>query len=230
MSRTKVLIIEDDKRLARLLELELRHVGYEPHCEYDGTAGLYTVPSWRPDLVLLDRMLPGMDGTEICRRVRTFSAVPVLMLTAKGEISDKVEGLDSGADDYITKPFHMEELLARIRAALRSKNASAQVRQFVVDDLILDAEGRTVSRGNTDIRLTKREFDLLAYLMRNQGIVLTRGQILDYVWGDGYDGEANIVDVYVRYLRSKMDDAFEPKLLHTVRGVGYVLDKKDPDL
>lgn len=229
LNRTKVLVIEDDGRLARLLELELEHAGYEPDCEHDGTAGLCAVRSWGPDLILLDRMLPGVDGAEICRRVRTFSDVPILMLTAKGEIADKVEGLDSGADDYITKPFHMEELLARIRAALRDRTAFARAGRLTVCNLTLDTAGRTVRRGNVEVHLTKREFDLLEYLMRNHGIVLTRGQILDNVWGEAYEGEANIVDVYVRYLRVKMDDAFEPKLLHTIRGVGYVLDQKESD-
>ncbi|MFT8889821.1 MAG: response regulator transcription factor [Ethanoligenens sp.] len=229
MNQTKVLIIEDDGRLSRLLELELEHAGYHPHCEREGTAGLQAVRFWKPDLILLDRMLPGMNGTEICRLVRKFSSVPILMLTAKGEVADKVEGLDSGADDYITKPFHMEELFARMRTALRGKPASDQMRQFVVHDLTLDMAGHTVYRGGSKIHLTKREFDLLEYFMRNHGIVLTRGQILDHVWSEEYEGEANIVDVYVWYLRGKMDDVFEPKLLHTVRGVGYVLDEKESD-
>lgn len=225
MNRTKILVVEDDGRLSRLLELELEHAGYKPCCKHDGIAGLSAVHSWEPDLILLDRMLPGMDGVEICRRVRMFSTVPILMLTAKGELADKVEGLDSGADDYITKPFHMQELLARMRASLRDRLTTDRTHQLAVQDLTLDTAGRKVCRGNMEIHLTKREFDLLEYLMRNHGIVLTRGQILDNVWGEGYEGEANIVDVYVRYLRCKMDDAFEPKLLHTVRGVGYVLDK-----
>lgn len=227
MNRKKVLAVEDDERLARLLELELEHAGYETHCEHDGVQGLRAVRFWEPNLILLDRMLPGMDGMEVCRNIRAFSAVPILMLTARGELIDKVEGLDGGADDYITKPFHMEELLARIRVALRGTEGPAKGSLLAVQNLILDPAARSVRRDETDIQLTRREFDLLEYLMRNRGIVLTRGQILDNVWGEAYEGEANIVDVYVRYLRGKMDDAFDPKLLHTVRGVGYVLDKKD---
>ncbi|ADU26675.1 response regulator transcription factor [Ethanoligenens harbinense] len=229
MRQTKVLVVEDDKRLARLLELELKHAGYESRCECDGTQGLRSVRFWEPDLILLDRMLPGMDGVEVCRNVRLFSSVPILMLTAKGETVDKVEGLDSGADDYITKPFQMEELLARMRAALRGNDSPGQTPLLVVQNLTLDPFKHTVCRDDTEIELTKREFDLLEYMMRNRSIVLTRGQILDHVWGETYEGEANIVDVYIRYLRGKMDDAFEPKLLHTVRGVGYVLDKKNTD-
>lgn len=228
MDRKKVLVVEDEERLVRLLELELGHADYDVRCARDGEQGLRSVRFWEPDLVLLDLMLPGLDGMEVCRQVRAFSAVPILMLTARGETADKVEGLDSGANDYITKPFHMLELLARIRAALRGAGESAQTPLLVLQDLSVDPAGRTVRRGGAEIPLTRREFDLLEYLLRNRGIVLTRGQILENVWGEQYEREANIVDVYIRYLRSKMDDAFEPKLIHTVRGVGYVLDKKAP--
>lgn len=189
MRQTKVLVVEDDKRLARLLELELEHAGYKPRCEHDGAQGLRSVRFWEPDLILLDRMLPGMDGLEVCRNVRLFSAVPILMLTAREETVDKVEGLDSGADDYITKPFQMEELLARMRAALRGNDQLVQTKLLVVQNLTLDPFKRTLCRDDTEIKLTKHEFDLLEYMMRNRSIVLTRGQILDYVWSEAYEGE-----------------------------------------
>ncbi|MFT8889948.1 MAG: response regulator transcription factor [Ethanoligenens sp.] len=226
MGNTKVLVIEDEKRLARLVELELQHAGYDVHLESNGRQGLSSVQYYEPDIVLLDLMLPGMDGMEVCKRIRSFSVVPIIMLTARSETADKVEGLDIGANDYITKPFHMMELLARVRAALRSSGDAEKPAALCVHNLLIDPAGRTAKRGETELSLTKREFDLLEFLARNRGIVLTRGQILEHVWGDEYDGEANIVDVYIRYLRGKVDEPFETKLIHTVRGIGYVLDKK----
>ncbi len=225
--KKKILIIEDEKALARLLELALTHEGYETKTEYDGDRGFEDVSRYEPDLILLDLMLPGMDGIEICRKVREFSFVPILMLTARGETVDKVTGLDCGANDYMTKPFEMDELLARIRATLRpSENSAEQFEILAVKDLWMDLRHHVVKRSETVISLTKREFDLLEYLMKNRGIVLTREQILERVWGLDYEGEANVVDVYIRYLRSKIDEPFEPKLIHTVRGFGYVLSDK----
>jgi DNA-binding response OmpR family regulator len=225
--KKKILIIEDEKALARLLELALTHEGYETKTEYDGDRGFEDVSRYEPDLILLDLMLPGMDGIEICRKVREFSFVPILMLTARGETVDKVTGLDCGANDYMTKPFEMDELLARIRATLRpSENSAEQFEILAVKDLWMDLCHHVVKRSETVISLTKREFDLLEYLMKNRGIVLTREQILERVWGLDYEGEANVVDVYIRYLRSKIDEPFEPKLIHTVRGFGYVLSDK----
>lgn len=221
------MIIEDEKALARLLELALLHEGYAVKIEYDGIGGLRRVPLYEPDMILLDIMLPGMDGMEVCRKVREFSDVPILMLTAKDDIDDKVTGLDTGANDYLTKPFEMAELLARIRAGLRVHEKAAESPSLLtVKNLWIDLPRRIVKRGDTVISLTKREFDLLAYLAYNRGIVLSREQILDRVWGLDYEGEANVVDVYIRYLRSKVDEPFEPKLIQTVRGIGYVLEDK----
>lgn len=227
--KKKILIVEDEKALARLLELALTHKGYETKTEYNGDRGFADVSLYQPDLILLDLMLPGMDGIEICRKVREFSYVPIIMLTAKDETADKVTGLDCGANDYMTKPFEMEELLARIRAALRTgENSAENLEVLAVRDLWMDLRHHTVKRMGTAIFLTRREFDLLEYLMKNRGIVLTREQILERVWGLDYEGEANVVDVYIRYLRSKTDEPFNPKLIHTVRGFGYVLSDKAP--
>jgi two-component system response regulator ArlR len=227
VEQKKILIIEDEKPLARLLELALGHEGYNTKNEYDGIQGLASVPLFEPDLILLDIMLPGMDGMEVCQKVRKFSYVPIIMLTARDEPSDKVSGLDFGANDYMTKPFEMDKLLARIRAALRNnKKAEETLAVLAIKDLWIDLCHHTVRRADTPIFLTKREFDLLEYLIKNRGIVLTREQILDRVWGLDYEGETNVVDVYIRYLRSKIDEPFEPKLIHTVRGFGYVLDDK----
>lgn len=227
--KKKILIIEDEKALARLLELALTHEGYETKTEYDGDRGFVDVSRYEPDLILLDLMLPGMDGIEICRKVREFSFVPILMLTAKDETIDKVTGLDCGANDYMTKPFEMEELLARIRATLRAvENSAEKLEVLAVRDLWMDLRRHIVKRSGTAISLTKREFDFLEYLMKNRGIVLTREQILERVWGLDYEGEANVVDVYIRYLRSKIDEPFDQKLIHTVRGFGYVLSDKAP--
>lgn len=228
MAPKHILVIEDERQIARFLELELRHAGYSVSVEGDGALGLQSARRDRPDLVLLDLMLPGMDGFEVCSKLREFSLVPILMLTAKDATEDKVSGLDCGADDYITKPFEMEELLARIRAAFRRKESGGDTLQILtISDLSLDAARRTVRRGDSDIALTKREFDLLEYLLRNSGLVLTREQILNAVWGMEYGGDANVVDVYIRYLRSKLDEPFPIKLIHTVRGVGYTLEVRE---
>lgn len=227
--KKKILIVEDEKPLARLLELALTHEGYETKTEYDGGRGFADAPLYEPDLILLDLMLPGMDGIEVCRKIREFSFVPIIMLTAKDETADKVAGLDCGANDYMTKPFEMEELLARIRAALRTgENSAENLEVLAVGDLWMDLRRHVVQRAETAISLTRREFDLLEYLMKNRGIVLTREQILERVWGLDYEGEANVVDVYIRYLRSKIDEPFASKLIHTVRGFGYVLSDKAP--
>lgn len=230
MEHAKILIIEDEKSLARLLELALLHENYDVKIEYDGSRGLHCVPLYEPDLILLDIMLPGMDGMEVCRKVREFSDVPIIMLTARDETSDKVIGLDIGANDYITKPFEMDELLARIRAGLRGREKAAEASSvLVVKNLWIDLPRHMVKRGDTVISLTRREFDLLVYLAHNRGIVLSREQLIERVWGLDYEGEANIVDVYIRYLRSKVDEPFEPKLIHTVRGFGYVLEDRPRD-
>ena len=228
MDRTKILIIEDEKQIARFLELELRHEGYETGIRYDGPGGVEAARDYGPDLILLDIMLPGIDGIEVCRKIREFSRVPVIMLTAKDETADKVQGLDCGANDYVTKPFALEELLARVRAALRNGGQSAAcANKFSVGKLSMDLAKHRVSYRENPIELTKREFDLLEYLMRNHGIVLSRDSILDNVWGMDYMGDANVVDVYVKYLRDKLDGGCKKKLIHTVRGYGYVLEERN---
>ncbi|BCS82167.1 response regulator transcription factor [Anaerocellum diazotrophicum] len=228
MPSYKILIIEDEKQIARFIELELKHEGYDVYVCYDGIEGLKKVEEIHPDLILLDIMLPGINGIEVCRKVRQYSNVPIIMVTAKDDIPDKVMGLDSGADDYVTKPFAIEELLARIRAALRKSKQLNIIREVLtIADLTIDTSKRIVKRAGKIIELTKREYDLLEYLVRNKGIVLTREQILENVWGYNYMGDTNVVDVYIRYLRSKVDEGFKTKLIHTVRGVGYKCEEKE---
>jgi two-component system, OmpR family, response regulator ArlR len=224
MDKISVLIIEDEKQIARFLELELMHEGYTVEIEADGREGLRKIKEINYDLILLDIMLPGINGMEVCRRVRQFSNIPIVMLTARDEITSKVMGLDIGADDYITKPFSIEELLARLRVALRRKSAGIiSARTLQINDLMMDLASHKITRNGKVIELTKKEFDLLEYLMQNQEIVLTREQILEKVWGYDYYGGTNVVDVYIKYLRDKLDEPFEGKLIHTIRGVGYIL-------
>ena len=224
MTVTKILLVEDEEKLARFIELELVHEGYQVEKTLDGRAGLEKAESGAYDLMLLDIMLPGINGLEVLRRVRRTSAMPVIMLTARDAVMDKVTGLDMGADDYITKPFSIEELLARIRVALRKQCARKEEENLLAcGGLTVDVSRHRVTREGREIELTGREFSLLQYFLENKTIVLTRNQLLETVWGYAYMGETNVVDVYIRYLRSKIDDPFEKKLLHTVRGVGYVL-------
>ena len=219
----RILIVEDEEKLARFIELELIHEGYAADKAYDGRTGLEMAESGSYDLILLDVMLPGMSGLELLRRLRRNSEVPVIMVTARDAVMDKVTGLDMGANDYITKPFEIEELLARIRVALRkSSKAKESSAELVSGRLRIDTARHIVLYDNMPVELTNREFDLLCELMRNRGIVLSRDHLLNSVWGYGYAGETNVVDVYIRYLRSKLDDAFGVKLIHTIRGVGYV--------
>ena len=221
---TKILLIEDEEKLARFVELELTHEGYQVEKAFDGRTGLDMAEQGNYDLLLLDIMLPGLNGLEVLRRLRRSSQVPVIMLTARDAVMDKVTGLDMGADDYVTKPFSIEELLARIRAALRKQTAQKQEENLLsCADLTVDVSRHRVTRGGKEIELTGREFSLLQFFMENKTIVLSRDQLLEKVWGYDYLGETNVVDVYVRYLRGKIDEGFEPKLLQTVRGVGYVL-------
>lgn len=220
----RILLVEDEEKLARFIELELQHEGYAVEKAFDGRSGLEMAEKGSFDLMLLDIMLPGINGLEVLRRIRRASSLPVIMLTARDAVMDKVTGLDMGADDYITKPFSIEELLARIRAALRRQAPRQEAEKpLFCGDLSLDASRHLVMRAGREIELTSREFSLLQYFLENKTLVLTREQLLERVWGYGYMGETNVVDVYVRYLRSKMDEGFEKKLLHTVRGVGYVL-------
>ena len=219
----KVLVVDDESKLARFIELELRHEGYDVVLAEDGRVGIEKFYEEEPDIILLDLMLPELNGIEVCRRLRKESDVPIIMLTAKGETMDKIAGLDSGADDYITKPFAIEELFARMRVALRrsanSNDSNGNV--LTLHDLKIDISRRMVYYKDNEVELTKREFELLTYLVKNKNIVISREQILNQVWGYDYIGETNVVDVYVRYLRTKIDDKFGVKLIHTIRGVGY---------
>ena len=222
---TRILLVEDEEKLARFVELELKHEGYAVDKAFDGREGLEKAEGGGYDLLLLDIMLPGLNGLEVLRRLRKAgNGMPVIMLTARDAVMDKVTGLDMGADDYVTKPFSIEELLARIRAALRKQSAQKQESGLLsCGGLSVDVSRHKVTRDGKDIELTGREFSLLQYFMENKTIVLTRDQLLEKVWGYEYLGETNVVDVYVRYLRGKIDDGFDCKLLQTVRGVGYVL-------
>lgn len=224
MNGKKILLIEDEVNISRFVELELKYEGYIVDKAFDGRVGLDKALKENFDLIILDVMLPSLNGMEVLRRLRQSSETPVIMLTAKDQITDKVMGLDIGADDYMTKPFAIEELLARIRVALkRNVNNSKKLNLLQVGDLKLDLEKYTVSYKDEGIELTKREFELLKYLIENKEIVLTRDKILDQVWGYDYVGDTNIVDVYIRYLRTKVDERFNAKFIHTIRGVGYLL-------
>lgn len=224
MSSNKILIVEDEIKLARFIELELKYEGYEVEVAHDGRTGLNMYYENKHDLILLDLMLPEMNGLEVCRRIRKDSNVPIILLTAKGEVMDKVTGLDNGADDYVTKPFAIEEVLARMRVALKRNRAESTVLSF--KGLTMDIAKHLVKYGDDEIELTKKEFDLLLYLMQNKNIVITRDQIINAVWGYDYIGETNVVDVYVRYLRTKLDDRYNEKIIHTVRGVGYSIKEE----
>ena len=221
----RILLVEDEEKLARMVELELRYEGYEVEKAFDGRTGLDKALSGNFDLVLLDIMLPALSGMEVLRRLRRESALPVIMLTARDTVVDKVSGLDSGADDYITKLFAIEELLARIRAALRKRTGAAPppANTLTVGGVVLDTDRHTVTVQGTQVELTRREFDLLHYLLENKEKVVSRESLLDHVWGYDYAGETNAVDVYIRFLRAKLEEPFGEKFIHTVRGVGYVI-------
>lgn len=221
----RILLVEDEEKLARMIELELNYEGYEVEKALDGRRGLELALTGGFDLILLDIMLPKLSGMEVLRRLRRESQTPVIMLTARDSVMDKVAGLDSGADDYITKPFAIEELLVRIRAALRNKSGQANI-PLAVGPLVMDVEKHQVMVRGQNVELTKKEFDLLRHLLENKDRVLTREALLDAVWGFDFVGETNSVDVYIRFLRSKLDDAFGLKLIHTVRGVGYVIKEE----
>lgn len=223
----RILLIEDEEKLARMVELELQYEGYEVEKAFDGPSGLEKALTGGFQLILLDVMLPGMSGMEVLRRFRKESQTPVIMLTARDAVMDKVSGLDSGANDYITKPFAIEELLARIRAAFRvtSKAAEADEEVLTAGALTLEPESRQVTVKGERVELTRKEFDLLEYLLRSKGKVVTRDALLDHVWGFDFVGETNAVDVYIRFLRTKIDEKFDLKLIRTVRGVGYVIEE-----
>jgi DNA-binding response OmpR family regulator len=223
MSTSHILLVEDEVKLARFIELELTSEGYQISVAHDGITALTLARESMPDIILLDWMLPGMTGVEVCRRLRsTGNKVPVIFLTARDEISDRVAGLDAGANDYVVKPFSIEELLARIRAHLRrTQEEDADLLQF--EDLKLNRRTREVFRGSRSIDLTVKEFDLLEYLLSRPRQVFTRDQILERVWGYDFMGDSNIIEVYVRYLRTKLEAQQEKRLVHTIRGVGYVM-------
>ncbi len=224
----RILIVEDEEKLARFIELELTFEGYEVEKAIDGRTGLALAQAKDFNLIALDIMLPGLNGFEVLRRIRQSSSVPVILLTARDDTMDKVAGLDGGANDYITKPFAIEELLARIRAVLRNSGTSKESRRntdhtITAGDLKLNLNSREVWVGSAPVDLTKKEFDLLAYLMQNKGLVMSRDQLLESVWGYDFVGETNAIDVYVRYLRAKIEEPFGLKFIQTIRGVGYII-------
>ncbi|MCI5687924.1 response regulator transcription factor [Anaerovoracaceae bacterium 42-11] len=219
----KILLVEDDTKIARFVELELTHEGYEVAKAFDGRQGLELAESGSFDLVLLDIMLPGLNGLEVLRRLRRSSDMPVIMLTARDAVMDKVSGLDSGADDYITKPFAIEELLARIRVVFKKRGGQKQTRKFTVKGVTMDTDRHEVTYNGEIVELNHREYELVRILMENKNIVLNRERLLDSVCGYDYMGETNIIDVYVRHIRSKLDDRFGIKFITTVRGVGYAV-------
>lgn len=225
---SKILIIEDEKNLARFVELELKHEGYETEVHFNGQTGLEAALAEDWDAILLDLMLPELNGLEVCRRVRQVKNTPIIMMTARDSVIDRVSGLDHGADDYIVKPFAIEELLARLRALLRrisieGENNTAKQTTIKYRDLVIEKENRVVRRGDDIIELTKREYELLLTLMENVNVVLARDVLLSKVWGYNSDVETNVVDVYVRYIRNKIDRPGEPSYIQTVRGTGYVM-------
>lgn len=218
----RILVIEDDEEIADVLRRSLRNEGYQARTAADGPEGLQAADEFNPDLVILDLGLPGMDGLEVCRHFREKGDVPILMLTARGEVEDRVEGLDSGADDYLVKPFERQELLARIRALLRRRPPRGSA-SLTVGDLVLNPDTREVRRGDREIELTNREFELLEYLMRNQRLVISREQLLDEVWGYDPMAATNTIDVFISNLRRKLEAGGESRLLHTKRGAGYTI-------
>ena len=220
--KERILIIEDDEAIVRVLRRSLAYEGYTVDAAFDGETGLALARDAHPDLVILDWMRPGMDGLEVCQRLRAGGNVPILMLTAKDTVSDRVQGLDAGADDYMVKPFQLEELLARVRALLR-RTQPERVPVLNFADLVLDTSTRQAMRKGRTISLTAKEYDLLELFMRHPRQVLTREMIFDRVWGYDFGGESNVLDVYIRYLRQKLESEGENRLIHTVRGVGYVL-------
>ena len=221
--KERILIIEDDPAILKLLQRGLTYEGYTVDTAMDGRSGLNMARDYSPDLVILDWMLPGMDGLDVCHRLRMGGSLPILMLTAKDTIQDRVQGLDAGADDYMVKPFNLDELTARVRALLRrTQTDRVQVLKFA--DLSLDTSTREVTRGGKQIQLTAKEHELLELFLRHPRQVLERSTIFERVWGYDFGGESNVLEVYIRYLRQKLEENEQlPRLIHTVRGVGYVL-------
>ncbi|PIH04399.1 response regulator transcription factor [Clostridium combesii] len=226
MKNFKILLVEDEEQMSMFIEMELTHEGYKVDVAYDGREALEKVENTEYQLILLDIMIPGLNGIEVCRRIRQFSCVPIMMLTAKSDVSDKVLGLDVGANDYLTKPFAIEELLARIRVYEREKLVKSKFDEVKVKDIVMDNKTHQVWRSGREIELTKKEYDLLQKLLINKNIVLTRERLIEEVWGYDYVGDTNVVDVFIRYLRSKIDNGSKEKLITTIRGVGYVIKDK----
>jgi two-component system, OmpR family, response regulator len=224
-SPVRVLVVDDEASIADLLTMALRYEGWELRSAGDGTAALRAAREWRPDAVVLDVMLPDMDGLTVLGRMRREQPeVPVLFLTAKDAVEDRIAGLTAGGDDYVTKPFSLEEVVARLRGLLRRSGAAAQRDEslLIVGDLVLDEDSHEVSRGGADIHLTATEFELLRFLMRNPKRVLSKAQILDRVWSYDFGGQANVVELYISYLRRKIDAGRSP-MIHTRRGAGYLI-------
>ena len=232
--KQKILIVEDKREIARFIQMDLMHSGFDTAIEGNGQRAFERIIQEDYDLVLLDVMLPDMNGLEICRRVRELqSNVPIIMLTAKDSVEDKIDGLNIGADDYVTKPFEFKELLARINAALRKSVKRADdnfERRYIVKDLVLYPERYEVQLKGKPVDLTRKEYKLLEYLVENKRSVLTRDQILQHVWGYDYPGDTNVVDVYIRYLRSKIDVPSNEKYIQTMRGVGYKIKEQSSPL
>jgi len=220
----RILIVEDEEEIVSFIKLELEHEGYEAEAATNGKSGLQMALEKDFEMILLDIMLPDLNGLEVLRRLRAHKNTPVILLTARDTVMDKVTGLDAGANDYITKPFHIVELFARIRAIARmtGETTTGVGDILTLGDIVLDSRKRQVTRGGEGISLTKTQFDLLEYMMLNHDIVLTREQLLNAVWGYSYAGDSNIVDVYVRYVRIRLNEPSDSKLIETVRGVGYV--------
>jgi len=218
----KILIVEDEQKISRFLQLELKHEGYSTETSADGREGYQMAQAGNYDLIVLDLMLPNLSGIEICRRLRAEGiATPIIMLTAKDDVSDKVTGLDVGADDYMTKPFAIEELLARMRVALKKQTKTSETPVLRGGKITLDRNRYEVFFDSEPVVLTKKEFELLAYLLMNKNMVLSREQIVENVWGYEYEAETNVTDVYIRYLRSKIDEKFNTSYIKTIRGIGY---------
>ena len=227
MASERVLVIEDEARIAQFIERGLIYEGYRVSVARDGQSGLMIARDNPPDLVILDWMLPGLDGLEVCKRLRAASDIPILMLTAKDDVKDRVTGLDAGADDYLVKPFSVDELMARVRALFRRSQPVSRPEILRFADLTLDTGTHRAYRSDKPIDLTAKEYELLELFMRNPRQVLTRDVIFDRVWGYDFGGESNIIEVYVRYLRQKTETDGMPRLIHTVRGVGYVLREEE---
>ncbi|WP_083402155.1 response regulator transcription factor [Bacillus sp. MUM 116] len=228
--KKRILVIEDEVNIAKVLKIELEYEGYEVFVEHNGKSGLTAATEKSIDLILLDVMLPELNGMEVLRRLRkTGNQTPVILLTARNMTLDKVTGLDQGANDYITKPFEIEELLARVRACIRDFSIHAPKEETNVlsaGDLSIDTNTREVTRGGESITVTPKEYDLLIYLVMNKNKVVTRDNIILNVWGYEYEGETNVIDVFIRHLRKKVDEGFDSELIHTVRGVGFTIKEK----